>query len=76
MGRNKKYTTQEEKKEADKRDKRKCYHKHRDLYNLISKRAYYTKCLKLYPDKLEYYQQRINEANEEIERIKATEKLS
>ena len=54
MGRNKKYTTQEERKEADKRDKRKCYHKHRDLYNLISKRAYYTKCLKLYPDKLEY----------------------
>ena len=76
MGRNKKYTTQEERKEADKRDKRKCYHKHRDLYNLISKRAYYTKCLKSCPDKLEYYQQRINEANEEIERIKATEKLS
>ena len=73
MGRTIKYITEEERKEADRRDKRKYYHKHKDLYNLISKRAYYNKCLKLYPDKIEYYQQRINEANEEIERIKASE---
>ena len=73
MGRTKKYMTNEEKIDADRKDKRKCYNKHKELYNLISKRAYYNKCLKLYPDKIEYYQQRINEANEEIERIKASE---
>ena len=71
MGRTKKYMTQEEKTEADRRDKRKCYHKHKELYNLISKRAYYNKCLKLYPDKIEYYQRLINESNTEIERIKS-----
>ena len=55
MGRNKKYNTQAEKEEADRSDKRKCYHKHKELYNLISKRAYYNKCMKLYPDKMEHY---------------------
>lgn len=55
MGRNKKYNTQAEKEEADRSDKRRCYHKHKELYNLISKRAYYNKCMKLYPDKMEHY---------------------
>ena len=56
MGRSKKYITQEEREEADKRDKRKCYHKHKEYYNLLSKRAYYNKCLSLHPDKVEHYQ--------------------
>lgn len=71
MGRTKKYKTNEEKIDADRRDKRKCYNKHKELYNLISKRAYYNKCLKLYPDKIEYYLRLINESNTEIERIKS-----
>ena len=75
MGRSKKYITQEEREEADKRDKRKCYHKHKEYCNLLSKRAYYNKCLSLHPDKVEHYQRLLNEANAEIERIKAT-KLS
>ena len=54
MGRNKKYNTQAEKEEADRSDKRRCYHKHKELYNLISKSAYYNKCMKCYPDKNEH----------------------
>ena len=37
MGRNKKYNTQAEKEEADRSDKRRCYHKHKELYNYIEK---------------------------------------
>ena len=39
--------TEEEKHAVEKEQKRKCYYKHKELYNLISLRSYYANRLKL-----------------------------
>lgn len=57
-----------------KEQKRNCYHKNRDEYNLISKKGYYKRQLLLHPEKAATIQAKIDQLSAEIERIKSVKR--
>ena len=75
--------TEEEKREAEKEQKRKCYRKHKELYNLISLRSYYANRLKLVrvsdnpsEEKENQIIGKLREINEKINRLREEKKSS
>ena len=62
--------TTEEKKEVLRKQKLECYHKHKELYNLISARGYYNRSLKITNFEGKDTQKILNKLNEINERIK------
>lgn len=65
--------TNEEKKEAIRKQKLECYHKHKELYNLISSKGYYTRSLKVAEFDGKDTQKilnKLNEINKRIEELK------
>ena len=67
------YDNEEQRKIAIKEHKRKCYHKHKELYKLISLRAYYKR--KLERDNSTDILYKINELNKKIEDLRLQKNL-
>ena len=65
--------TYEEKKEVIRKQKLECYHKHKELYNLIISRGYYKRSLKIAEIDGKDTQKilnKLNEINKRIEELK------
>ena len=77
MGRQKVYTTAEEKHESLKRNMRNYYQRNKEakgeLFRLRARRNYYRHQLELHPEKTEYYTNLLNETLENIANLGTTQ---